>query len=179
MGREEKIQQRIEELRTNYESNRKTLTFKLFLDDESKPYTRERHTRFGGKNGKGHFYNARSGYMGELNKIFSKQLSKEQKELINTIITNKEKNPYYVEIKAKFFLKIPKSDSIEITAMKEAQLLKPTNRRGDVDNYIKLILDTLHGVVYDDDAHVTKILSEKFYSLHPRVELEITIEYEV
>ena len=98
---------------------------------------------------------------------------------LNKIIENKDNHPYYVNVDSKFFVKIPKSDSIEISAKKEAQIIKPVVCRGDVDNYIKLILDTLHDVVYDDDAHVTKITSEKFYSLHPRVELRITIEYEV
>ena len=46
-----------------------------------------------------------------------------------------------------------------------------------VDNYIKLILDVLHDVVYDDDKNVVGITAEKYYSTDPRIELDIKIEY--
>jgi Holliday junction resolvase RusA-like endonuclease len=68
---------------------------------------------------------------------------------------------------------------MKTAALKEMQMIRPTVVRGDVDNYIKLILDVLHNIVYDDDAHVINIKSEKYYSLYPRVELDIKIRYEV
>lgn len=53
---------------------------------------------------------------------------------------------------------------------------KPTSRRfGDLDNLIKAVLDSLQGLLFDDDAAVTKITAEKLQdNQSPRV--EITLE---
>ena len=180
MTREEKIQELVEKMKSDkVESNLEELIFTLVLNEEPVPYARERHTRFGGKNGKGRFYNKRASYMDRIHKEFEKQLSKELKNKISAIVAAKEEKHYYVTINGKFYIKIPKSDSMKKAAMKELNLIRPTVVRGDVDNYMKLILDVLHGISYDDDAHVIDIHSEKYYSLHPRVELEVRIQYEV
>lgn len=180
MTKEEKVEELLEneELLEKYKKEYKEVTVSLLLDEPPVPYARERYTRFGG-NGKGRFYNKNATYMTRIKKLFQTQIEDESKEIIKTIIDNKDKKKYYVEILGKFYVPIPKSDSVKITAMKEKQLILPDIRRGDIDNYGKLILDVLHDVVYHDDAVVTKMYSEKFYSLHPRVELEITIKYEV
>lgn len=180
MTREEKIKELAKKMQENNETQKlEELIFTLFLNEEPVPYARERHTRFGGKNGKGRFYNKRANYMNRIHGEFEKQVSDDLKSKINQIISDKEEKRYYVTINGKFFIKIPKSDSMKISALKELNIIRPTVVRGDVDNYMKLILDVLHGISYDDDAHVIDIHSEKFYSLHPRVELEIRIQYEV
>ena len=47
-------------------------------------------------------------------------------------------------------------------------------RRRDVDNYNKLILDSLEGIVYEDDKQITKLTIEKHISPDsPRVEVKI------
>lgn len=53
---------------------------------------------------------------------------------------------------------------------------KPTSRRfGDLDNLVKAVLDSLQGLLFDDDAAVTKITAEKLQDIQsPRV--EITLE---
>ena len=155
------------------------LNFTLNLDEEPLPYARERHTRFGGKNGKGRFYNKRASYMNRIHEVLAKQVNIDLQNKIDKIIAEKETKKYYVNVVGRFYIKIPKSDSMKTSALKEMQIIRPTVVRGDVDNYIKLILDVLHDIAYDDDAHVISITSEKYYSLHPRVELEITIKYEV
>lgn len=48
-------------------------------------------------------------------------------------------------------------------------------RKRDVDNYNKLILDALSGIIYYDDKQITKISIEKLYDKeHPRIELTFT-----
>lgn len=47
-------------------------------------------------------------------------------------------------------------------------------RRRDVDNYSKLVLDALEGVVYEDDRQIQKLTIKKDYSAeNPRIEIEI------
>ena len=173
MTREEKIEQLIEEKKAE-KTDLSSLEIKLSALGEPKAYARQRFT-FKGK----HSYNPRGKHMLTLKKLFLSQLSEDQKELINLIIEkqNKSDKNYYVEVDAKFYIKTPKADSIEQTALKEIGLIRPTVSRGDVDNYAKLILDTLHDVIYEDDKHVIKLSSEKFYSLTPRTELSIKILY--
>lgn len=47
-------------------------------------------------------------------------------------------------------------------------------RRRDVDNYNKLVLDALEGIVYEDDKQIQKLIVEKHISADdPRVEVKI------
>ena len=43
----------------------------------------------------------------------------------------------------------------------------------DTDNYIKSTLDGLNGRLWEDDAHIVKLVAEKYYSEHPRIEIEV------
>ncbi len=45
--------------------------------------------------------------------------------------------------------------------------------RGDVDNYIKLVLDALKGEVFDDDGQITTCLIRKRYSSLPHIDVNI------
>jgi crossover junction endodeoxyribonuclease RusA len=40
---------------------------------------------------------------------------------------------------------------------------EPTKLRGDIDNYVKSVLDGLNGVAYDDDRQVTVLHASKVY----------------
>ena len=47
-------------------------------------------------------------------------------------------------------------------------------KAGDLDNRIKVMLDTLRGIIYVDDEQVIKIVAERFDDKgNPRVELEV------
>lgn len=50
-----------------------------------------------------------------------------------------------------------------------------TKRKHDIDNYCKLILDSLTGIVYVDDSQIQKITISKHYDKNnPRVELYLS-----
>lgn len=45
--------------------------------------------------------------------------------------------------------------------------------RGDVDNYAKAVLDSLNGVLWEDDDQITILIAHKHYSEDPRIEVEV------
>lgn len=58
---------------------------------------------------------------------------------------------------------------------KEVDKLLPmhVNKRPDIDNLAKLVLDSLNGVAYSDDAQVVKLRCEKIYSEKEGINLRI------
>ena len=56
----------------------------------------------------------------------------------------------------------------------EITLFFKDKRRRDVDNYNKLVLDALEGIVYEDDKQIKKLTIEKKISVDdPRIEIVI------
>jgi len=49
------------------------------------------------------------------------------------------------------------------------------NKRGDLDNRLKVLLDSLEGAAYNNDSQIVRIdVSKDYDKADPRVELEIT-----
>lgn len=47
-------------------------------------------------------------------------------------------------------------------------------RRGDLDNRLKVALDALRGIAYEDDSQVTRLEAEQAEDAeNPRVEIEV------
>lgn len=46
-------------------------------------------------------------------------------------------------------------------------------RRGDIDNFIKCVLDGLNGIAYNDDAQVTVLTAEKRFGYNEGVTINI------
>lgn len=139
--------------------------FRLTLNREPENYVRERYT------GRGHrFYNAKEKVMKEIHAELEAMVPKQYKKYIDKLI--KDETSYYVRINVDFFVKIPKGDSVETTVLKETMQIRPAIAP-DLDNYIKLLADVLHGIAYDDDKRVVSIHSEKYYSLTPRTEIHL------
>lgn len=47
-------------------------------------------------------------------------------------------------------------------------------KKPDIDNYVKLVLDALNGIAWEDDNAVASIAASKGYSFEPRTEVCIT-----
>lgn len=80
--------------------------------------------------------------------------------------------PLSVDIQA--FYSIPKS----APKKKFIQMLEGTvfpTKKPDVDNVIKIVLDSLNGVAFHDDAQVVKCGVTKNYSETPRIEVVISL----
>lgn len=71
------------------------------------------------------------------------------------------------------FYKIPKSTSKKAAADMRSNKVKPL-KKPDLDNVIKIILDGLNGVAYEDDKQVVQITAYKVYeTLEPEVIVEV------
>jgi Holliday junction resolvase RusA-like endonuclease len=67
---------------------------------------------------------------------------------------------------------IPKSDSNKKAYDKSMGFVRPI-KKPDWDNIGKICADALNGLAYHDDSQIVKATVEKWYSLEPRVEIEI------
>lgn len=70
------------------------------------------------------------------------------------------------------YYKIPKSASKEKRKKIESGKILPT-KKPDIDNIFKIIADSLNGIAYRDDAQIVSGICKKYYSVTPRVEVEI------
>ena len=57
----------------------------------------------------------------------------------------------------------------------DVRVFRPT-RRGDLDNCLKVVLDAMKGIGYEDDSQIVKILAQRFDDKdNPRIELTISL----
>lgn len=54
-----------------------------------------------------------------------------------------------------------------------ASNIKRPDKKPDIDNVIKIIMDGLNGVAYHDDKQIISIVANKYYSNEPRVEVSV------
>lgn len=73
----------------------------------------------------------------------------------------------------KIFEKTPSSYSIKNKYLAETGFLKPWKRTGDFDNYAKGIADFIQHGLLQDDCLVIESKINLFYSIKPRVEIEL------
>jgi len=66
------------------------------------------------------------------------------------------------------YVKIPKSFSIKKRSQAESGMIRPT-KRPDLDNYLKLVLDSMNGIFFNDDAQIVDIKCFKYYCVKPRI----------
>lgn len=67
---------------------------------------------------------------------------------------------------------IPKSASKRTRADMLSRYIRPA-KKPDLDNVAKIVLDSLNGLAYKDDAAVVELVAEKYYSETPRVEVRL------
>ena len=76
--------------------------------------------------------------------------------------------------KLRFYIKPPQYIS-KIKKNQQALLdeIIPVDKKPDIDNYEKALYDSMSGVVFKDDGQIAMHDVGKFYSLKPRIEVEI------
>jgi len=67
---------------------------------------------------------------------------------------------------------IPKSESKIKRELMATGYIRPT-KKPDTDNIAKIVLDSLNGLAYHDDAQVVTCEVRKYYGIEPRVEVEV------
>ncbi|WP_082234996.1 RusA family crossover junction endodeoxyribonuclease [Halobacillus massiliensis] len=78
-----------------------------------------------------------------------------------------------LDLLIKVYRPIPKSFSKKKTAEAEAGVLRPVTKP-DNTNYAKGIEDALNGVIYKDDSLIVDLHVSKYYSLKPRIVVEVS-----
>ena len=68
--------------------------------------------------------------------------------------------------------KIPKSASKAKRGKMLEQEILP-DKKPDLDNVIKVVLDALNGVAYKDDKQVVMIHAQKYYTDNPHISVEV------
>lgn len=86
---------------------------------------------------------------------------------------NKIKLEGRVQVAILAYFQIPKSASKRARKTMEEQETRPI-KKPDADNILKIILDSLNKLAYDDDSQVVSVKVEKFYSYEPRVEVALS-----
>ena len=77
----------------------------------------------------------------------------------------------FINIKILFKFEVPKSYSKKERAEALTGNLKPT--KGDIDNYIKSVLDGLNKVAFLDDRYICSITAEKIFAEESETIVEI------
>lgn len=91
----------------------------------------------------------------------SAYMSKEGKEL---------KESYQWQAKASYKSSQPLTVPLEI----KVDLYFGTKRKCDIDNFNKILFDSLTGIVWEDDSQIMRSITEKHYDKqNPRIEIEI------
>lgn len=67
---------------------------------------------------------------------------------------------------------IPASAKKSDKVLMSNNIVRPT-KKPDIDNVIKIIMDGLNGVAYNDDTQIVCVVANKYYSYEPRVEVSI------
>ena len=73
----------------------------------------------------------------------------------------------------KIYQKTPSSFSIKNKLLAEMGLIRPWGRTGDFDNYAKAVADAIQHGMLVDDCLITSSQIDKFYSIKPRVFVQI------
>jgi Holliday junction resolvase RusA-like endonuclease len=80
------------------------------------------------------------------------------------------KRDYHLDARSQWGRRAPIKDEVGLGVT----LYFGTKRNADIDNYHKLSVDALTGVVYEDDSQVQALHVEKRYdNNNPRIEIEI------
>ncbi|HEM4327365.1 TPA: RusA family crossover junction endodeoxyribonuclease [Streptococcus suis] len=134
---------------------------KLILNIEPKPQSRPRFAR-----------------RGNFTTTYEDKEMKSWRERCRLLIANLYMGQPMLEgplrAKVTFFLKPPqyisKPKKNQLGLQEEAI---PVGKKPDIDNYEKALYDSMSGIVFQDDGQIALHTVGKFYSLNPRIEVEV------
>ena len=133
---------------------------RIILPIEPKPQSRPRFARRGN-----YVQTYEDRAMKEYKNQVKNYLRKSRAKLI-------EKGPVFAHVM--FYIHPPKSALSNKQKRLEVELeRKYCDKKSDLDNYLKAILDASNKILFSDDGQVAKIITEKKYSYNPRIEIEI------
>lgn len=94
----------------------------------------------------------------------------EQSEYSQAELLEASKKGNTLSVSCMFYLPIPKG-----TSKKKTTLMEDTwqDKKPDLDNLIKMILDRCTGILFEDDNNISRIEAVKKYSQQPRIKLFI------
>lgn len=102
--------------------------------------------------------------------------SKDDEEIVYRLFSQLEGIPTtplngQIRVQVKFYKPPTKNTPKWQLPLMEKGIIRP-NKSPDLDNYVKLILDALNGILWEDDRFIVEMHSGKFYTLdQPRIEL--------
>ena len=136
---------------------------KMILNIEPKPQSRPRFAR-----------------RGNFTTTYEDKDMKSWRENCRLLITNLYIGQPVLEgalrAKVRFFIKPPKYIS-KVKKNQQALIDEtiPVGKKPDVDNYEKALYDSMSGIVFKDDGQIALHDVGKFYSLKPRIEVEVEV----
>lgn len=89
--------------------------------------------------------------------------------LVKTLCPTTKLNGY-IQAEILCFYGIPKSFGIKKREDALSYKIRP-DKKPDLDNIMKILLDALNGIAYEDDKQIVQAEIGKFYSYTPRVEV--------
>lgn len=163
----EKIKSQKDILTNEYLKDMYSFDIHFVINEKPIAYARAR-------SGRGHFFNPKANEEKRYRALCKAQLTVDEYNQLKPLLENPD-SIYYVEMDCNYYIPINETDSITTAALKELSVIPATTHNGDIDNYTKFVLDSLHEVIYTDDMRVTKISATKKFSLDPRSEINIKV----
>ena len=135
---------------------------KLVLNIEPKPQSRPRFAR-----------------RGSFTTTYEDKGMKSWRECCRLLIANLYMGQPILEgalrAKVRFFIKPPQYISKKKNQQALIDETIPVGKKPDVDNYEKALYDSMSGIVFKDDGQIALHDVGKFYSLKPRIEVEVEV----
>lgn len=108
--------------------------------------------------------------------------SKDDEDILRKLFIKTNKLPAVpldtqLKVAIKFYRPIPKNIPKWKIPLMDEGIIRPTVSP-DLDNYTKLILDSLNGILWSDDRVIVELHTAKYYSSSPKIELTVA-EYPI